>query len=56
MIAEIITFYNKCKRVCFSMRKPTKDEFLLSSKVSFIGVAVIGFMGFLISIFLSLFF
>jgi protein transport protein SEC61 subunit gamma and related proteins len=48
-------FYQKCKRVWLVMKRPTKKEFNLISKVTAIGILIIGFVGFIISIIVSLF-
>jgi protein transport protein SEC61 subunit gamma-like protein len=56
MIEKAKSFFLKCKRVWFSLKKPSKDEFLLTSKVSAIGILILGFLGFAISIVLKLFF
>ncbi|MBL7206010.1 MAG: protein translocase SEC61 complex subunit gamma [Candidatus Aenigmarchaeota archaeon] len=37
-----------CKRVLQIARKPSKDEFISSSKVSALGMFVIGMIGFVI--------
>lgn len=37
------------------MKKPTKKEFELTAKVSAIGIGVLGLLGFLISLIMSLF-
>ena len=49
------SFFLKCKRVWFVLRKPTKKEYLTVAKVSAIGIAILGGLGFLISIFMKLF-
>jgi protein transport protein SEC61 subunit gamma-like protein len=48
-------FGKKCKRVWLVMKKPTKREFNLVTKVTAIGIAIIGFVGFVISIIVNLF-
>jgi len=47
---DIKSFISKCIRVWYVLRKPSKEEFLTIAKVSAIGILVIGFIGFLISI------
>ncbi len=48
---EVInSFYKKCRRVWLIMKKPDIEEFKLVSKISLIGLLVIGLLGFLISI------
>ncbi|MDO8622975.1 MAG: protein translocase SEC61 complex subunit gamma [archaeon] len=49
------SFYEKCVRVWHIMKKPTKQEFQNVSKVSAIGILIIGLMGFLISLSMKLF-
>jgi len=44
------SFFHKSVRVWRILRKPTKKEFLMVAKISAIGIAVIGVLGFLISI------
>jgi len=41
-------FVSESKRVLRVTKKPTKDEYLTISKVSAIGILVIGFIGFLL--------
>lgn len=43
-------FYKKCKRVWYVLKKPTKKEFQMIAKVSAIGIALLGIVGFIISI------
>jgi len=43
-------FYKQCKRVWMIMKKPSRKEFETISKVSAIGIALIGLLGFIISI------
>ncbi|MBU2104173.1 MAG: protein translocase SEC61 complex subunit gamma [Nanoarchaeota archaeon] len=50
------SFFLKCKRVWFVLRKPTRKEYVTIAKVSAIGVAILGVIGFIISIFMKLFF
>ena len=40
-------------RVLRLARKPTKEEFLTISKISILGIALIGILGFIIYIFLT---
>ncbi len=39
----------KCKRVWIALRKPTKEEFWMTSKIAGIGVLILGFIGFIIA-------
>jgi len=49
------SFFMKCKRVWLVLRKPTKEEFKTITKVSAIGIIILGLFGFLISITLKAF-
>ena len=44
------SFFFKSKRVWHVLKKPTRDEFEQITKISAIGILVVGFGGFLISI------
>jgi protein transport protein SEC61 subunit gamma-like protein len=50
------TFFFQCRRVWMSMKKPTRKEFETISKVSAIGILVIGILGFLVSMIVAPFF
>ena len=50
------SFFLKCKRVWHALKKPTRSEFETVTKVSAIGVLVLGVIGFAISILMNLFF
>jgi len=52
---KLKSFVLKCKRVWMVLRKPTKKEFSTVAKVSAIGILILGFLGFLISILMELF-
>jgi len=56
MFSSIKSFGIKCKRVWLVLKKPTKDEVLLISKVSAIGIGIIGAFGFILATFTGLFF
>jgi len=43
-------FYYKCIRVWKTLKKPTKKEFEMTTKVSAIGILILGVIGFIISI------
>ena len=43
-------FIKECQRVLKVLQKPSKEEFLTISKVSALGIAVIGLIGFILSI------
>ncbi|MFZ5954963.1 MAG: protein translocase SEC61 complex subunit gamma [Nanoarchaeota archaeon] len=48
--------YQKNLRVWKLLRRPTMEEFKLVSKVSFLGLLIIGGLGFLISVLMKLIF
>jgi protein transport protein SEC61 subunit gamma-like protein len=50
------SFFIKCKRVWHTLRKPSKKEFETTAKVSAIGIAILGIIGFIISLVLAMFF
>jgi len=52
---KIKSFYHKCKRVWHVLKKPTKKEYLMVAKVSAIGIAAIGALGFIISWMMGIF-
>ena len=52
---EIRSFLLKCRRVWQVLKKPTKKEFEQITKVSAIGIALIGVIGFIIAILMKLF-
>lgn len=41
-------FLSNCKRVLRIARKPDKDEYLQVAKITGLGIALIGFIGFMI--------
>ena len=49
------SFFVKCKRVWFVLKKPTRKEFELTAKVSAIGIVALGAVGFLISLIMKIF-
>ena len=53
---KISGFVKECLRVLRITKKPTKEEFKTISKVSGLGILIIGLIGFLISLVRSLFF
>jgi len=59
MVKKIFTstksFFVKCKRVWFALKKPSKKEFETIAKVSGIGIGILGLLGFLISIIMKIF-
>lgn len=48
------SFFLKCKRVWHTLKKPSKEEFLQVTKVSAIGIAIVGAIGFIIKVFMTL--
>jgi protein transport protein SEC61 subunit gamma-like protein len=48
--------YGKYKRVWRLLKKPSMKEFKLISKVTAIGILIIGVLGFLISLVMNMFF
>ena len=49
------SFLIKCRRVWHTLKKPTRKEFEQITKVSAIGIAILGVIGFLISMAMKLF-
>ena len=47
---ELKSFLNQCKRVSMISRKPTRDEFLNVSKVTGLGICLLGAIGFVIHV------
>ncbi|WP_421078201.1 protein translocase SEC61 complex subunit gamma [Methanothermococcus sp. Ax23] len=47
---ELKSFLNQCKRVLMISRKPTRDEFLNVSKVTGLGICLLGAIGFVIHV------
>jgi len=45
---EFKAFINQCKRVIMITRRPSRDEFLMISKVTGLGICLLGAMGFAI--------
>jgi protein transport protein SEC61 subunit gamma-like protein len=55
MLTSLKSFIEKCKRVWMVLKKPTKEEFTKVAQISALGILVIGFLGFLISLIISVF-
>lgn len=55
-IQKLQSFFVQCKRVWMALKKPSKKEFEQVVKVSAIGIVILGVLGFLISMIVSLFF
>jgi protein transport protein SEC61 subunit gamma-like protein len=49
------SFFKKCKRVWLVLKKPTKEEFRTTAKVSAIGIAILGLFGFLVALLMQIF-
>jgi len=49
------TTIKKYKRVWTALKKPSKQEFEMTAKVSAIGIAILGAFGFLVSMLVDLF-
>ena len=49
-IDELKAFIQQCKRVLMISRKPTRDEFLNVSKVTGLGICLLGGIGFVIHV------
>jgi len=49
------SFFIKCKRVWYVLKKPSRKEFQMTAKVSAIGIALLGVLGFIISFILNSF-
>ncbi len=52
---KLKSFIIQCTRVWRVLKKPTKQEFLMISKISALGVLAIGLVGFLIGLIMKLF-
>jgi protein transport protein SEC61 subunit gamma-like protein len=48
-------FIKKCKRVWIVLKKPTKKEFEQISKISGIGILVLGLIGFIVTLIMEIF-
>ncbi|MCA9488060.1 MAG: protein translocase SEC61 complex subunit gamma [Nanoarchaeota archaeon] len=55
MATKTKAFWKKCKRVWMVLKKPSKNEFQMIAKISAIGIALLGVIGFLISIIMKAF-
>ena len=52
---KLKSFFAKCVRVWHVLRKPNSQEFKSIAKISALGVLVIGLIGFLISVIMTIF-
>ena len=55
LLNDIKSFFFKSKRVWYVLKKPTREEFELVTKISAIGILIVGVLGFSISILMNLF-
>ncbi len=53
IITNLNSFFIKCKRVWQVLKKPTKEEFSSTSKISAISILVLGIVGFIISLIIT---
>jgi len=54
MVKKLKTFFKKSKRVWMALKKPSKEEFEMTAKVSAVGIVILGLIGFLISLIISI--
>jgi len=54
-MSQLKAFVAKSKRVWLVLKKPTKKEYGMIAKISAIGIAVIGALGFIISLIMEIF-
>jgi protein transport protein SEC61 subunit gamma-like protein len=47
-------FFFQSKRVLYLAKKPNKDEFIVISKITGLGIALVGFLGFAVFVFFNL--
>lgn len=52
---KLKAFIAKSKRVWLILKKPTRKEYEMIAKISAIGIAIIGVVGFLIAIIMQVF-
>jgi len=52
-MGKLKIFIKKCKRVWLALKKPSKKEFETITKVSAIGIALLGVIGFIISLIMN---
>ncbi|MDD5178083.1 MAG: protein translocase SEC61 complex subunit gamma [Candidatus Nanoarchaeia archaeon] len=50
ILSKFVSFLRECKRVFQVTKKPSKTEFMAIVKVSAIGIAAIGAIGFIITV------
>jgi protein transport protein SEC61 subunit gamma-like protein len=54
-MVKLKSFFLKCKRVWHTLKKPTKEEFTQTTKISAIGIVILGVIGFIISMAMNVF-
>lgn len=54
-IQNLKTFVAKSKRVWLVLKKPTRKEYEMIAKVSAIGIVLLGFLGFILSLVMKIF-
>jgi protein transport protein SEC61 subunit gamma-like protein len=54
MLSKIKEFLSQCKRVWHLTRKPDREEITVISKVSAIGILLIGVVGFIIGLIIEI--
>lgn len=54
MIKKLKIFFKKSRRVWMALKKPSKEEFEMTAKVSAIGILILGVIGFIISMIVEL--
>jgi len=55
LLTSTKSFFVKCRRVWFALKKPSRKEFETIAKVSALGILILGVLGFLISIIMKAF-
>jgi len=55
IFTSLKSFIEKCKRVWMVLKKPTKEELTKVAQISALGILVVGFLGFIISIIMGFF-
>jgi protein transport protein SEC61 subunit gamma-like protein len=55
IFTSLNSFFAKCKRVWMVLKKPSKDEFTKVAKISAVGILIIGFIGFIVSLIMKIF-
>ncbi len=52
---KLTSFFLKSKRVWHVLKKPTREEFASVTKISAVGIAIVGLIGFAVSILMGYF-